>query len=62
MNANLLSLAQEALGADFSRLAAPFLGESQGATQSALSALLPAVIGASRRRAPRHKGPPACCR
>jgi hypothetical protein len=45
MNANLLSLAQDALGGDFSKLAGQFLGESQGATQTALSSLLPAVIG-----------------
>jgi outer membrane protein OmpA-like peptidoglycan-associated protein len=45
MNANLLTLAQDALGSDFSRLAGQFLGESQGATQSALSSLLPAVLG-----------------
>jgi len=45
MNANLLSLAQEALGGDFSKLAGQFLGESQGATQSALGSLLPAVLG-----------------
>ena len=29
MNANLLSLAQEALGGDFSKMAGQFLGESQ---------------------------------
>jgi len=45
MNANLLSLAQDALGSDFSKLAGQFLGESQGSTQTALSSLLPAVIG-----------------
>ena len=45
MNANLLSLAQEALGGDFSRLAGQFLGEPQGSTESALGLLLPAVIG-----------------
>jgi len=45
MNANLLTLAQEALGGDFAKLAGQFLGESQGATQTALSSLLPAVIG-----------------
>jgi outer membrane protein OmpA-like peptidoglycan-associated protein len=45
MNANLLTLAQDALGGDFSKLAGQFLGESQGATQSALNSLLPAVIG-----------------
>jgi outer membrane protein OmpA-like peptidoglycan-associated protein len=45
MNANLLSLAQQALGGDFSKLAGQFLGESPGSTQTALSSLLPAVIG-----------------
>jgi outer membrane protein OmpA-like peptidoglycan-associated protein len=45
MNANLLTLAQDALGGDFSKLAGQFLGESQGATQSALNSLLPAVLG-----------------
>lgn len=45
MNANLLTLTQDALGGDFSKLAGQFLGESQGATQSALSSLLPAVLG-----------------
>ena len=45
MNANLLSLAQEAMGGDFSKLAGQFLGESPGATQSALTSLLPAVLG-----------------
>lgn len=45
MNANLLTLAQDALGGDFSKLAGQFLGESPGATQSALTSLLPAVIG-----------------
>jgi len=45
MNINLLSLAQEALGGDFSKLAGQFLGESPGATQSALGSLLPAVLG-----------------
>ncbi|MBK7082247.1 MAG: DUF937 domain-containing protein [Betaproteobacteria bacterium] len=45
MSANLLSLAQQALGGDFSKLAGQFLGESQGPTQSALTSLLPAVLG-----------------
>ena len=45
MNANLLSLAQDALGSDFLKLAGQFLGEPQGSTQTALSSLLPAVIG-----------------
>jgi outer membrane protein OmpA-like peptidoglycan-associated protein len=45
MNANLLSLAQNALGGDFSKMAGQFLGESPSATQGALSSLLPAVLG-----------------
>jgi outer membrane protein OmpA-like peptidoglycan-associated protein len=45
MNANVLSFAQQALGEDFSKLAGQFLGESQTSTQTALSSLLPAVIG-----------------
>ena len=45
MNANLLSLAQNALGADFSKMAGQFLGESPSATQGVLSSLLPAVLG-----------------
>jgi len=45
MNTNLLTLAQNALGGDFSKLAGQFLGESPGAAQSALSSLLPAVLG-----------------
>ena len=45
MNANLLSLAQNALGGDFSKLAGQYLGESPTATQGALSSLLPAVLG-----------------
>ncbi len=45
MNANLLALAQEAMGGDFSKLAAQFVGESPAAIQSALGSLLPAVIG-----------------
>ena len=45
MAANLLSLAQQALGGDFSKLAGEFMGESQGSTQSALTSLLPAVLG-----------------
>ena len=45
MNANLLSLAQNALGGDFSKMAGQFLGESPSATQGALTSLLPAVLG-----------------
>jgi len=45
MNANLLTLAQQAMGGDFSKLAGQFLGETPGATQSAMTSLLPAVLG-----------------
>jgi outer membrane protein OmpA-like peptidoglycan-associated protein len=45
MTDNLLSLAQSALGGDFSKLAGQFLGESVASTQSALTSLLPAVLG-----------------
>jgi hypothetical protein len=44
MSTNLLSLAQSALGGDFSGLAGQFLGESTGSTQNALTSLLPAVL------------------
>ena len=45
MNDNLLSLIQQALGGDFSKLVSQFLGEPQGSAQSALGLLLPAVLG-----------------
>ncbi|WP_158592182.1 OmpA family protein [Noviherbaspirillum sedimenti] len=50
MNMNLLSLVQQALGGDFPNLAGQFLGESPGATQSALTSLLPAVLGVITRK------------
>lgn len=56
MNANLLALVQQSLGGDFSKLAGQFLGESQGATQSALSSLLPAVIGGIAQRGATPQG------
>jgi outer membrane protein OmpA-like peptidoglycan-associated protein len=56
MNANLLSLVQSALGGDFSKLAGQFLGESQGATQSALSSLLPAVLGSIAQKGATPQG------
>ena len=45
MSANLLSLVQTALGGDFAKLTGQFLGESVPSTQSALTSLLPAVLG-----------------
>jgi outer membrane protein OmpA-like peptidoglycan-associated protein len=56
MNANLLTLAQEALGGDFAKLAGQFLGETPGATQSALSALLPAVLGSIAQKGATPQG------
>jgi hypothetical protein len=56
MNANLLSLAQGALGGDFSKLAGQFFGESQGTTQSALSSLLPAVLGSIAQKGATPQG------
>ena len=56
MNANLLSLAQDTLGGDFSKLAGQFLGESQDASQSALSSLLPAVLGAIAQKGATPQG------
>ena len=50
MTTNLLSLAQQALGSDFSKVAGSFLGESPDATQSAVSSLLPAVLGGIARK------------
>jgi outer membrane protein OmpA-like peptidoglycan-associated protein len=45
MSVNLLSLAQQAMGNDFGKMAAQFLGESPETTQSAMGALLPTVLG-----------------
>ena len=45
MSANLLQLAQQALGGDFARQAGQFLGESESTTMSAMAGLLPAVLG-----------------
>ena len=56
MNANLLTHTQRALGDDFSKLAAQFLGESPGATQSALNALLPTVLGGIAHKAAKPQG------
>jgi outer membrane protein OmpA-like peptidoglycan-associated protein len=56
MNANLLSLAQEAIGGDFSKLAAQYLGESSEATQSAMSSLLPVVFGSIAQKGATQQG------
>jgi len=56
MTANLLALAQEAMGGDFSKLAGQFLGESPAATQSALSSLLPAVLGSVAQKGATPEG------
>jgi len=56
MSTNLLSLAQQALGTDFSKLAGQFLGESQASTQSAMSSLLPAVMGMVAQKGSTQQG------
>lgn len=56
MTDNLLSLAQTALGGDFSRLAGQFLGESPTSTQSALASLVPAVLGGIAQKGATSEG------
>jgi outer membrane protein OmpA-like peptidoglycan-associated protein len=56
MNANLLTLAQDALGGDFAKLAGQFLGESPDATQTALGSLLPAVLGSIAQKGATPQG------
>jgi outer membrane protein OmpA-like peptidoglycan-associated protein len=56
MTDNLLSLAQTALGGDFSRLAGQFLGESPASTQSALASLVPAVLGGIAQKGATSEG------
>jgi outer membrane protein OmpA-like peptidoglycan-associated protein len=51
MSVNLLDLVKQSAGGDFAGMAAKFLGESEGATSSALSALLPAVLGGMAQKA-----------
>jgi hypothetical protein len=50
MSTNLLSLAQQALGSDFSNLAGKFLGESPTSTKSAMDALLPVVLCSTAKK------------
>jgi hypothetical protein len=56
MTDNLLSLARTALGGDFSRLAGQFLGESAASTQSALTSLVPAVLGGIAQKGATSEG------
>jgi hypothetical protein len=56
MNANLLTLAQEALGGDFTKLASQFLGESSSSTQLAMTSLMPAVLGTVAQRGATPEG------
>jgi outer membrane protein OmpA-like peptidoglycan-associated protein len=56
MSANLLSLVQQSLGTDFSRLAGQFIGESEGATQTAMSKLLPGVLGMIAQKGSTQQG------
>jgi outer membrane protein OmpA-like peptidoglycan-associated protein len=45
MSVNLLELATAAMGGNFSSLAGNLMGESEGATKSAIGAALPALLG-----------------
>lgn len=56
MTINLLALAQNALGSDFANLSGQFLGESTASTQSALSSLLPVVLGGIAQKAQTGSG------
>jgi len=56
MTINLLALAQNALGSDFANLSGQFLGESTSSTQSALSSLLPVVLGGIAQKAQTGNG------
>jgi hypothetical protein len=56
METNLLALVQGAMGSDFAKQAGQFLGESPGATQSAISSLLPAVLGAVAQKGATAEG------
>lgn len=51
MSVNLLDLVKQSAGGDLAGMAAKFLGESEEATSSALSALLPAVLGGMAQKA-----------
>jgi len=56
MSVNLLDLVKQSAGGDLAGMAAKFLGESEGATSSALSALLPAVLGGMAQKASTQDG------
>jgi len=56
MSANLLSLVQTALGGDFAKLTGQFLGESVPSTRSALTSLLPAVLGSVAQKGATAEG------
>jgi hypothetical protein len=56
MSINLLDLVKQSAGGDLAGMAAKFLGESEGATSSALSALLPAVLGGMAQKASTQDG------
>ena len=56
MTINLLALAQNALGSDFANLSGQFLGESTSSTQSALTSLLPVVLGGIAQKAQTNDG------
>ena len=56
VRANLLTLAREAVGGDFSKLAGQLLGESPGAIQSALTSLVPVVLASVAQKGATPEG------
>ena len=56
MTSNLLDLIKRGLPADFADLASKAVGESPGATQTALTAALPALVGAIAQRGATAEG------
>ena len=56
MTSNLLDLIKRGLPADFSDLASKAVGESPGATQTALTAALPALVGAIAQKGATAEG------
>src|SRR4029450_10903228 len=55
-HANLLALVQDALGDDFSKRAGQLLGETPGAIQSALTSLVPVVLGSVAQKGATPEG------
>src|SRR4030095_8830355 len=56
VHADLLTLVQDAMGGDFSKLAGQLLGESPGAIRSALTSLVPVVLGSVAQKGATPEG------